>query len=1336
MFTKSYPSPRWLSAYVLTSLLFCVSFGGGVEAYAATPVVTGSFASTPTPPSKLGTVYQTALDSFGDLLFVDYVNGGLYEYPVGGGAVITLLPATSLGGYANPGIAIGAANDLYLEGNYSNCLLRFPYDAAKATWDGLSTISAANGNNSTAPCPNGSGGSYTAVPPYGFTEGGTPAVSPGYFQPWAIAIDPNNNVLISDNNSNNFIFTLPVIGTGVTSTPGSAGQSSFAILSLSARAQSIAEDKFGNIYFVEETDQKAPLPGVLMIPAGSNNVASDAGLTRVDPNLPAVSGVTTDAAGNLYISDSKDGVFFVPNPSGTPQTSAAVLLTPLPAYGQVSVDLTRNILWVPSQQSGSEVISKVSFNAAKLGSTATGAPATTSQSVLFGFNSAETPGSFVIQEAGATTPDFVIASGGTCVGGTAYAALSGCSVNVTLSPNAAGNVSAKLLVLDASSNVLGSITLQGTGTGSAVQVLPGGESVIGAGLKTPSQVAVDANGNTYVADSGLAAVEMYPKGTGAVAATTTVGTVKAPTGVAVDGGGDVFIADSGSVFEVPIGASGPNTTGQITLKTGLGSNLNLAVDGVGHLYIADPTNGRVVKLGNVLGGSAGLLGQTETDLTGFIAPSAVAVDASGDLFVADGSNLYEVTPGGTQTTLLTSLPAATGLAVDPSGAVYVATSGGTRRIPNLGGTLTPGSDTTVASNVTAPTSVAIDSAENVYITDPTAEDVEFVSASATTNFGTLTSQTGTQASDYTIVNAGNSALNITGYTGTPDYSVTNTTCTTAAIAVGADCTATVTFNPGPGDQGTLAGQVLLQSNAANEPVGVNVTGVGAPLAASTTTVSVKSATVDGAPAVITVAATSGTGAVPTGQVTLTITGTNLTTPVVVTGTLANGTVTIAPPQLAAGTYTYTISYQGDRVYGTSTAKTQVTIAAGAVTLVQPPLTPSINLVYLGGVYYILANGNGSDQPYDGSIAPFEFSYNVQVAATDGVALIGQPVYTTSNGLTKQTATNYGSVTYQGASTANCSPIPVQSNGAAPFTASCLAINVSNTSIPDLETTYTITPVYSPTATGSSCGTTCTTNPNYAAFTGTPIAVTALRNPVVQITSSPSSLTVAPGSTVTATLTLTSLFGFGYVGGGDAAASGGLQEPKGSLLNNYTLPVQLACDGLPAYATCTFSYPTPDVSDPNSVAVGPPPGTVIPSVTSPCTASVGCVGPGTVIMTITTNIPTGIIASLHRSGADLKFATLFGFGLLGLAFGKKRRSLRGIALTLTLLLLSSGLAAGISGCSTQQLGTTSSTTSPAGNYTVSVTAKQVGSRTVTVVPGIVYGNGNQMSLPFSMNLTVQ
>jgi hypothetical protein len=708
-----------------------------------------------------------------------------------------------------------------------------------------------------------------------------------------------------------------------------------------------------------------------------------------------------------------------------------------------------------------------------------------------------------------------------------------------------------------------------------------------------------------------------------------------------------------------------------------------------------------------------------------------------------------VTPTGTQTTLLSSLNGATGLALDPSGSVYVAEPGGTVRIPNESGTLTASSEMAVAADVTSPTSVAVDSGQNVYVANLTAGNVDLVSASASTNFGTLTSTTGTQANSYTVLDAGNAALNVTGFTNTPDYSETSSSCVGNPVAVDGTCTLTVTFNPGPGDSGTLAGEVLIQSDAANSPVGVNVTGVGAALAASKTTVTVPTATVDGATAMVTVAPASGTGASPTGLVTLTVTGANLTTPVTATGTLTSankGAIQIAPAQLAAGAYTYTVNYQGDRVYGPSTATLSVTVGVGAVTLMQP--TAAQILVQAPTFPYLLASGSGAAEPYDSSTAPFYYSYPVTVVATDGDPLIGQPIIQGG----KVVSTNYGTVTYQivenspvaggYAAGTGCAPVAVASNGTAPFATTCVGIDTTNDAIPNLETTYTVTPVYSPTGTGTTdCNPTCVVNPNYSGVTGTPFTFTALAHPVVTISSNPTSLTVSSGSSATATLTLTSLLGYGFAGGGNTPASGGVQEPNGATLLNYTLPLQLSCDNLPAYATCSFTYPNPDVSDPQSVAVGPAPGTILPT-TGACAADVGCVGPGTVMMTVNLNVPT-TNASLRRDNGPATFAAMFGLGLLGVAFGKRRKLMRkGMPALLSLFLAVAAMAGigAMSGCSTQQLGTNNATTTPAGTYAVVVTARQVGSRTLPVTladpNGIVYGNGDQMSLPFTINVTVQ
>ena len=105
---------------------------------------------------------------------------------------------------------------------------------------------------------------------------------------------------------------------------------------------------------------------------------------------------------------------------------------------------------------------------------------------------------------------------------------------------------------------------------------------------------------------------------------------------------------------------------QVTLKSGLGTNLKLAADSDNDLYISDPSNGRVVELSNIRI-TASVFPQTETDISGFTAPSAVAVDSDENLYVADGSNLIEVSPSGTKTPVVTSLGSAVGLAVDPSG---------------------------------------------------------------------------------------------------------------------------------------------------------------------------------------------------------------------------------------------------------------------------------------------------------------------------------------------------------------------------------------------------------------------------------------------------------------------------------------------------------------------------------------------------------------------------------------------------------------------------------------------------------------------------------------------
>ncbi|MGA2024852.1 MAG: hypothetical protein ABSH23_08850, partial [Steroidobacteraceae bacterium] len=246
-------------------------------------------------------------------------------------------------------------------------------------------------------------------------------------------------------------------------------------------------------------------------------------------------------------------------------------------------------------------------------------------------------------------------------------------------------------------------------------------------FNTPSQLAVDASGNVYVADSGNDTIRMI---TPAGVVSTYAGTAgvsggndspgalfNSPKGVAVyqpvvPGAVTLFVADSGNntIREInssgqvttiagTAGASGSNNgTGAAARFSGPGS---LAVDpATGNIYVADIYNDtiRLITSGGVVSTFAGsLYGYGSNDGTGAAAqfgePSSVALDPGAlHLYVADTGNqtIRQITTAGavvttiagnngtvgatnaTGTSALFEFP--TGIAADPSGNLYVADS--------------------------------------------------------------------------------------------------------------------------------------------------------------------------------------------------------------------------------------------------------------------------------------------------------------------------------------------------------------------------------------------------------------------------------------------------------------------------------------------------------------------------------------------------------------------------------------------------------------------------------------------------------------------------------------
>ena len=194
-----------------------------------------------------------------------------------------------------------------------------------------------------------------------------------------------------------------------------------------------------------------------------------------------------------------------------------------------------------------------------------------------------------------------------------------------------------------------------------------------AGLKYPRGIAVDASGNIYIADANADRIRMVTKSTGII--TTVVGngiqgfsgdggpatsaSMYYPNGVAFDASENMYIPDlynnrirmvtkstgiittvAGNGIQGYTGDGGPATSAGLYLPYGI------AVDASGNIYIADALNERVRMVtkssgiittvaGNGIQGYAGDGGPATS--AGLYYPNCVAVDASGNIYFSDGS---------------------------------------------------------------------------------------------------------------------------------------------------------------------------------------------------------------------------------------------------------------------------------------------------------------------------------------------------------------------------------------------------------------------------------------------------------------------------------------------------------------------------------------------------------------------------------------------------------------------------------------------------------------------------------------------------------------------------
>ena len=292
------------------------------------------------------------------------------------------------------------------------------------------------------------------------------------------------------------------------------------------------------------------------------------------------------------------------------------------------------------------------------------------------------------------------------------------------------------------------------------------------------------------------------------------------------------------------------------LASGLFQPYGVAVDGNDNVYIASQSSTSVVEYLAASGYT-----NTRSLGSGFTALENVAVDASGDIFVSDGAQVFEIVAAGGYSTIKTIGSGFTqpwSVAVDPAGNVYVADTivGETKEIFAAGGYSTV---KVLDSGIGYYNNVAVDSRGNVYIISLGNGAVYKIDVADPPNvvFPTPTLLDSEDTTDgpqtLTISNAGNQPLDFaTPETGSnPSYpaifpensSDTNLCSAGLSLAVGANCDVSLNFEPTTA--GALSGSVVLTDNALNvagatQKIPVSGTGI---TEATTTTLTANPTTV-------------------------------------------------------------------------------------------------------------------------------------------------------------------------------------------------------------------------------------------------------------------------------------------------------------------------------------------------------------------------------------------------------------------------------------------------------------------------------------------------------------
>lgn len=588
----------------------------------------------------------------------------------------------------------------------------------------------------------------------GYSGDNGPATSAELNNPSGIAADSKGNLYIADFYNN--VIRKVAAGSGTITTVagngygasqyhgGFSGDGGPATAAELYWPYAVAVDSAGNLYIDDQLNwnirKVTASSGIINTVAGNgtecNSVSGDGGPATSDA-LCYPLGVSVDAAGNIYISDS-DRVRKVM--SGNPPsaaTDAPQFSVPEGSYGVpqtvtisddtpgASIYITMDGKPVTTASTGYQgpiaVTGTVNIQAVAVAPGFLASPAVTTSYTI-----TSPPTAVISTVAGNGSSGY----GGD--GGLATSASIGIPTAVAL--DSKGN----FYISDAENEVIRKVSATtGVITTVAGSGIPGysgdGGPATGAELSYPIGLAIDSSGNLYIAEYWNCVIRKVTASTGIISTVAgkygscsysgdgvaaTAASLRYPEGVALDSVGNLYIADTQNNLVREVSAA----TGLIStiagVPNGLGSTgdggpatkalLNfpsaLAFDGSGNLFIADTQNYRVREveastgiITTVVGnGDSGTTGDGGLALNAQIVDGSLALDASGDIYL--GGGVYKVREISASTGMISSVAGngifgfsgdggsatvaemgtAQGVVVDAQGNLYIADQGNNR----------------------------------------------------------------------------------------------------------------------------------------------------------------------------------------------------------------------------------------------------------------------------------------------------------------------------------------------------------------------------------------------------------------------------------------------------------------------------------------------------------------------------------------------------------------------------------------------------------------------------------------------------------------------------------